>query len=115
MRKDYKRDGWKRHHEQSLEFEEHEDESPEAITLSIAGPKSEDDKWELLPMTPLKVRNFPPCLLTGIVFLVLTDLLVAIDQKVEGGSHEEEVSSSSLPAGHQMERRGQAQTSRCIS
>ena len=56
VRKDYESDGWKRHHEQSLEFEEHEDESPEAITLSIAGPKSEDDKWELLPMTPLKVR-----------------------------------------------------------
>ena len=57
VRKDYESDGWKRHHEQALEFEERENESLQAITLSIAGPKSEDDKWELLPMTPLKVRN----------------------------------------------------------
>ena len=56
VRKDYVSDGWKWHHEQGLEFEECGDESQEAITLSIAGPKSADDKWELLPMTPLKVR-----------------------------------------------------------
>ena len=63
MRKDYESKGWKEHHEQALEFEEHEEESQQAITLSIAGPKSENDKWELLPMTPLKVRSLPPCLL----------------------------------------------------
>ena len=67
LRKEYESDGWKRHHEQGLEFEECEDESQEAITLSVAGPKSADDKWELLPMTPLMVRNFPPHLLPGIL------------------------------------------------
>ena len=41
------------------------DESLQAITLSIAGPKSDDDKWELEPVTPLKVRNFPPCFITA--------------------------------------------------
>ena len=56
VHKDYERDGWKRHHEQGLEFEECEDDSLKAITLSIAGPRCADDKWELLPMTPLKVE-----------------------------------------------------------
>ena len=67
VRKDYESDGWKSHHEQGLEFEECEDKSQEAITLSIAGPKSSDDNWELLPVTPLKVRNFLLRLLPGIV------------------------------------------------
>ena len=61
----YEGRGWTKHHEQSLEFEEQEDESREVVTLSIAGPKSQDDKWELLPVTPLKVRNVPPHLLTA--------------------------------------------------
>ena len=67
VRKDYESDGWKWHHEQCLEFEECEDESQEAITLSIAGPRSADDKWELMPITPLKVKNFLPHL-HGVVF-----------------------------------------------
>ena len=94
VRKDYESDGWKRHHDQGLEFEECEDA---AITLSIAGPKSEDDKWELLPMTPLKVRNL---LQTYWHCSVLTGCWVAIDQETEGGLHAEVVPSSSLPAGH---------------
>ena len=67
MRNDYEGKGWKKHHEQSLEFEEHEDKSLVAVSLSIATPESQDDRWELRPITPLKVRNVPPHLLTGIV------------------------------------------------
>ena len=65
VRKDYESEGWKRHHVQGLEFEECDNKSLEAITLSIAGPKTDDDKWELEPVTPLKVRNFPPCFITA--------------------------------------------------
>ena len=70
VRKDYESNGWKWHHEQGLEFEECENEGQEAITLSIAGPNPEDDKWQVLPVTPLKVRNFPLQLhvFTGVVF-----------------------------------------------
>ena len=61
-------------------------------------------------------RNFPPYLLPGVVFNSTTNCWVAIDPKTEGNwSLGEEVSSSLLPAGHQMERRDQAQISRCIS
>ena len=50
--------GWTAHHEQEIEFEEHEDGSPVVVTLSIAEPDSSEDKWEIQAINPQPVRNF---------------------------------------------------------
>ena len=55
--KRYESRGWTKHHEQVLEFEETEGGSLPAISLHIAEPSIEDDKWGILPITPLGVRK----------------------------------------------------------
>ena len=62
------------HHEQLLEFEEPKDGSPPSITLSIERG-SQDDKWEITPVTPNRVRNFSPCL-PILTVIVLTACMV---------------------------------------
>ena len=60
IQESYKENGWIAHHEQELEFEEDEDDSPPAVTLSIAEPDTSDDKWVLQPISPHQVRSLPP-------------------------------------------------------
>ena len=93
VQKYYNKRGWTEHHEQLLEFEESKDGSEECITLSVERG-SQDDEWEITPVTPNQVRNFSPCMLVlTVIPLTAHPLLTWLhsDHQTEGGSHAEEV------------------------
>ena len=73
VQKEYKKEGWTKHHEQLLEFEEPEDGSEKSITLSVE-QSLQDGKWEITPVTPNLVRNFSPRM--RIYLLSLPSLLI---------------------------------------
>ena len=54
MQKEYEKARWTKHHDQFLEFEEPDNESEESITLTIE-QGSQDEKWEITPVTPNNV------------------------------------------------------------
>ena len=54
VQKDYKRRQWNLHHEQRLQFQEASDDTS-AITLNVAEPSSEQDKWTIRPVNAPKV------------------------------------------------------------
>ena len=87
VQKDYESRGWAKHHEQVLEFEETEGGSPPAISLHIAEPSTEDDKWEILPVTSHSVRKLSARFHSQLGHFLFHVCMLPTDFKAGSGQH----------------------------
>ena len=60
VKKNYQSGGWSIHHEQRLQFQKTMDDSQETITLHVAKPSSEHEKWVVDPVNTPTVRKSSP-------------------------------------------------------